>query len=61
MEKISMPRKSFDADDPRRWMVYAKSDLKLAREGRRIPGYLQNRKAQGEGGKTEANKDQKSG
>jgi HEPN domain-containing protein len=32
-----MPRKPLDADDPRRWMSFAKSDLKLARNGR-MPG-----------------------
>jgi HEPN domain-containing protein len=29
--------KSFDADDPRRWMSFAKSDLKLAKSGH-LPG-----------------------
>lgn len=37
MEKKYMPRKSLDADDPRRWMAFAKSDLKLARNGQ-MPG-----------------------
>lgn len=37
MEKKSMRRKPFDADDPRRWMAFARSDLKLAKEGCR-PG-----------------------
>lgn len=32
-----MPRKPLDADDPRRWLVFAQSDLRLARKGH-IPG-----------------------